>query len=252
MTTEHELLDLQQTLYTSKNPTRRYLHCARRDWIHQAIERYSQGDAMMTLEVGPGSGGYLPVLAERSETTYAADIEPAFLEQARRLQEQHPQIRVEVDDITKSQLPEKTFDMILCTEVVEHFDGSQQALLHMHRLLKPGGILILTTPQKYSPLEMTAKIAFLPGIIDIVRLIYREPILETGHINLMTAATLEEQIRNAGFSTLERHKLGMYIPVLAEFAGQLALSFEQWLERRILGSALDEILWTQCYILRRA
>jgi hypothetical protein len=120
----------------------------------------------------------------------------------------------------------------------------------MHALLRPGGVLILSTPQRYSPLEVTAKIAFLPGIIELVRAVYREPILETGHINLMTERTVREQITSAGFEIVEAHKTGVYIPLLAEFGGQHGLRFEQKLERNLRGGAMSWILWTQYYVAR--
>ena len=74
-----------------------------------------------------------------------------------------------------------------CAEVIEHIADAHAALCGLEKLLKPGGTLILSTPQRYSPLELCAKIAFLPGFIQLVRLIYREPILETGHIKVLTS-----------------------------------------------------------------
>jgi len=41
MATDRELVELQETLYTSSNPTRRWLHCIRRDWIYDALNRYA-------------------------------------------------------------------------------------------------------------------------------------------------------------------------------------------------------------------
>ena len=41
---------------------------------------------------------------------------------------------------------EDTFDSILCTEVLEHLPEPLVALEEMHRVSKPGGILLLTVP----------------------------------------------------------------------------------------------------------
>jgi SAM-dependent methyltransferase len=41
--------------------------------------------------------------------------------------------------------PDDSFDQILCTEVLEHLHTPQLAINEMHRVLKPGGTLILTT-----------------------------------------------------------------------------------------------------------
>lgn len=250
MSPENELVELQQTLYTSSNPTRRWLHCTRRDWVMGAL-RHTVGDRHeRAIEVGPGSGIYLPTLAELYDEVFALDIESAYLDHLRHLTGIHKNLALTIDDITASKMPDAAFDLILCTEVVEHISDSLSALQEMHRLLRPGGTLLLTTPQRYSPLEMTAKIAFLPGVIDLVRLIYQEPILETGHINLMTAKQVNRQLEQAGFHIQQSYKSGIYIPLVAEFLGGTGLRFERWLESKLLGSSLDSLLWTQYYIAK--
>lgn len=241
------LLELQETLYVSRNPTRRWLHCSRRDWILDAIQRHGNSHGR-ALEIGPGSGLYLPALAERFGEVVAADIETAYLQHARTLVAAYPNLTLFVDDITRSSLARHGFDLILCTEVIEHIADSRGALAEIHRLLKPGGHLILSTPQRYSPLEVAGRIAFLPGVIDLVRMIYREPVLETGHINLMTHAEASRQIERAGFKIIERHRSGVYLPLFAEFAGEWALRVEQWLEPRLCHGSFDWLLWTQYFV----
>ncbi|SFC26750.1 Methyltransferase domain-containing protein [Polaromonas sp. OV174] len=248
MVCDTDLVALQETLYTSSNVTRRWLHCTRRNWIFQSLRRYALPTHTRALEVGPGSGVYLPVLAKLFAEVFATDIEVAFLKHSTPLLKSHQNIHLVVDDITASALPPQSFDLILCTEVIEHIENSFEAILGMKRLLKPGGILILSTPQRYSPLELAAKIAFLPGVINIVRRIYGEPILETGHINLMTSREVEHQLNSAGFLVSERHKSGIYLPLIAEFSGESGLKLEKWLEKKLRGKLGDGLLWTQYYI----
>jgi 2-polyprenyl-3-methyl-5-hydroxy-6-metoxy-1,4-benzoquinol methylase len=246
MASESELAELQRTLYVSRNPTRRWLHCSRRALITDAIKRFGRKE--LALEVGFGSGVYLPVLSELYQEVTASDVEDAHLRLSPMLQASHPNLQVVFDDITHSNLPEKHFDLILCTEVVEHIPDSASAIAGMHRLLKPGGILVLSTPQRWSPLEVTAKIAFMPGIIDVVRAIYREPIIETGHINLMTEEEVTDQLTAAGFHIRERFTSGMYLPFVAEFLGEFGLRLEKALELKLNESRFSWLLWTQYYI----
>jgi SAM-dependent methyltransferase len=51
-----------------------------------------------------------------------------------------------VSDITKIPAPDATFDAILCSEVLEHVPEPTHALDEFARLLKPGGVMILTAP----------------------------------------------------------------------------------------------------------
>jgi 2-polyprenyl-3-methyl-5-hydroxy-6-metoxy-1,4-benzoquinol methylase len=250
MQTDQQLVDLQETLYTSRNPTRRWLHCTRRDWIVSRI--LSMPNAIGTaLEVGPGAGVYLTTLAEVAQELVAADIEDAYLTQARTLVEKIPRLSCVKDDITATTLEPGSFDLVLCTEVIEHIADSQAALCGLQKLLKPGGTLILSTPQRYSPLELCAKIAFLPGIIQLVRLIYREPIIETGHINLLTESALKEQLEEAGLHIQAQFKSGFYLPLVAELLGNTGQRFLQWCENKLQGSRLSWLLWTQYYILSK-
>lgn len=49
-------------------------------------------------------------------------------------------------------LADSSFDVVLLTEVLEHLrDYPAQAVLEARRLLRPGGILVLTTPNAASP-----------------------------------------------------------------------------------------------------
>jgi len=51
-----------------------------------------------------------------------------------------------VSDITKIPSPNESFDAILCSEVLEHVPDPTMALDEFARLLRPGGVLILTAP----------------------------------------------------------------------------------------------------------
>lgn len=51
-----------------------------------------------------------------------------------------------ISDITAIPEPDGSFDAILCSEVLEHIPEPTHALDEFVRLLKPGGVLILTAP----------------------------------------------------------------------------------------------------------
>lgn len=51
-----------------------------------------------------------------------------------------------ISDITAIPAPDSSFDAVLCSEVLEHVPEPTHALDEFSRLLKPGGVLILTAP----------------------------------------------------------------------------------------------------------
>lgn len=238
---------LQRTLYESGNPTRRWLHRSRRHWIREAICRLGSG-AERAIEFGPGSGVYLPTLAGIATTVVGADIEDVYLGGLVTLQRRFPNLHLVRGDLTRSAFPDGCFDLVLCSEVIEHLHESSRALGEMRRLLRPGGVLILSTPQRYSPLEVCSKVALHPRMIGLTRRVYREPVVRTGHINLMTRRALHRQLERAGFVIRETHAAGVYLPVAAEAFGERALRIEQALDRRMRGSGFEWLLWTQFVI----
>lgn len=51
-----------------------------------------------------------------------------------------------VSDLTAIPVPDDSFDVVICTEVLEHVPDPASALKEMSRITKPGGLLILTAP----------------------------------------------------------------------------------------------------------
>jgi len=244
------LLELQETLYESANPTRRWLHRSRRDWIEAEL-RCTGAGAGRALEIGPGCGVYLPTLAGLAEEVVATDIEPAFLENATVALADLPNLTLLVDDITKTALEPASFDLVLCTEVIEHIADSAAVLRAIASVLRPGGKLVLSTPQRWSPLELVARVALKPGAITLVRAVYREPVLDMGHINVMSSRQLTEQVVAAGLTIESRHSGGVYMPILAEVGGERARRLASWLEPRLRRTPLRHLLWTQHIVARR-
>lgn len=246
------LFELQQTLYASGNYTRRRLHQARLRWVRDAVADHAASAPLSrALEYGPGSGIYLHTLARHCWDVTAADVEEAYLDGIRPLARDIPGLRLVRDDIQDSRFPDQSFGLVLCSEVLEHVPDPERGLHTLFRILCPGGVAVVTTPQRYSVLELACKVAFLPGVIQLVRRIYREPVLETGHISLRTRGALGRAIAEAGFQILQHDTFGLYLPLLAEFGGQAGGRAIERLERRLAGTMLDGLLWTQAYVLRK-
>lgn len=113
MTSNAELLALQRALYASRNPTRRWLHRTRRAWIATRLTRLAaerRGDA---LDVGPGSGVYVPLLARVFDRVTVCDVHDAYLDAAREVAATHPNVAVVRDDIRRPTLPPASFDVVL-------------------------------------------------------------------------------------------------------------------------------------------
>lgn len=243
-------VDLHDTIYRSKNRTRRWLHEVRKLWIQDRIAQFARQRStgvQNALEIGPGGGEYLPLLTAIADRVTVTDVSGEFLRHARAKFAGLGNIRYVEDDITNSRLKPASYDLILCSEVIEHIPDAHAPLAAIRSLLKPDGNAIITTPQKYATLELVSKIAFLPGIIDVVRAMYREPVTPTGHINLRTRRTVRAQLTAHGLAILDEEVLALYLPFVAELLGDVGLRIQQVLSRRWRAGVLSNLLWTQCY-----
>jgi SAM-dependent methyltransferase len=53
---------------------------------------------------------------------------------------------IRLDDMTRSSLPDGAFDCAVAVEVLEHVDEDARFVSEVHRVLKPGGAFLMTTP----------------------------------------------------------------------------------------------------------
>lgn len=244
-----EHIAFQANLYESKNPTRRWLHQARRNWVQNALHDLARSRSRRPcfLEVGIGCGIYTHFLAKQGKV-FAIDINPAFVDAANRI----PNVQAEVADVTSTRFEAK-HDIALCSEVIEHLPPSlsQAALCNIFASLKPGGYLVLTTPNSYSTVELTARLLAFKPVVKLARRVYGESVDDLGHTNRLTCRKLRKQIASAGFEIVRQHNLAFYLPGIAEFGGEAGVRFCRWAGRRIARSPLRSLLWTQCWVLRR-
>ena len=239
-----EHIQFQSNLYESNNPTRRCLHNARRDWVLKTLEQIPV-ESPIYLEIGIGCGIYTQLMAKRGNVV-AIDINPAFVDLANQMRN----VVAHVADITSTSLS-PIHDIAVCSEVLEHVPDSRSSLKNIYASLKPGGYLVLTTPNSFSTMELMSRLLAFGTVVKLAKLVYSEPVDDLGHINRMTRRQLRSQIRSAGFEVVRQDNVAFYLPLIAEFGGRTGASICQCLARLLARSPLSSLLWTQCWLLRR-
>src|SRR6516164_3687077 len=99
---QSQLIALLETLYNSRNPTRRWLHCTRRDWLIAKIAECARERPGRALEIGFGAGVYLRALAAHYKEVVGTDLNQDQLEYVRARTADLTNLRVIFDDITES------------------------------------------------------------------------------------------------------------------------------------------------------
>lgn len=61
-----------------------------------------------------------------------------------------PNASLAVANILTIPFPDQSFDVIVCSEVLEHVPEIEQAVHELRRILKPGGVLVVSSPNWFS------------------------------------------------------------------------------------------------------
>lgn len=111
-------------------------------------EKYITGKKVVDLGALPGHLSRAIKFLGANEVI-GLDYDPQRFEFKYRIEKQG--VKMVKSDIEKQPLPfgDKTVDLVIFTEVIEHFQGSPQfVFLEIKRILKPGGMLVITTPNR--------------------------------------------------------------------------------------------------------
>ena len=234
----------QANLYDDANPTRRGLHRARRDWVQDRLARYVEMGSRV-LEIGVGCGIFTRHLIDKGAKVIAVDVNQGFLDGVSDLSD----VEVLNADATRD-FGTRDIDVALLSEVPR--DGSVGMLQTIYDALKPGGVLVLTTPQRFSTMELAARLLKLQPFLALARKMYGTAD-ELGHINLLTNGALKKQIAKAGFETVEEDIFGFYLPGVAEFGGKAGAGLLHRTGRLFKKApVLRHLIWTQGYVLRKS
>jgi SAM-dependent methyltransferase len=118
---------------------------------YEHLPRYAFVSGMVhgarVLDFGCGSGYGAMSLARAADSVTGLDNSEAALAFA-RAQHAAPNLSFVRDAEFGASLPDGSFDVIVCFEVIEHLDGPSQAILlpSLKRLLAPGGMVVVSTP----------------------------------------------------------------------------------------------------------
>lgn len=96
------------------------------------------------LDVGCAQGTLALLLAEAGHHVTAVDLRPAFLDYAQS-RHSHGDIRFQVANVLEDDIP-GSYDLVFANQIVEHLVYPDQLLQRLRVCLKPGGRLVMTTP----------------------------------------------------------------------------------------------------------
>jgi 2-polyprenyl-3-methyl-5-hydroxy-6-metoxy-1,4-benzoquinol methylase len=151
----------------------------------------------LVLDLGCGTGGLLPHLCAIGRLVSGADLSDASVAAANaRCKDVAGFAGAQIID--NLELAGEKFDTILSIEVIEHLDDPALGALlaTAHRLLKPGGHFIITTPNDE---DLTQSYIYSPATDEVLH--------RWQHMRSWDTATLPARLRQAGFRVEQTYTL---------------------------------------------
>ena len=158
--------------------------------IYTEVLKLTKGYSGRYLDLGAGQGKLTERLIEQGHRdVYACDKHPEYF-RVNGLSCQHCDLNYEA-------LPfaDNFFDVVTCTEVIEHIENPRHLLREIHRVLKTKGRVIISTPNS---LSLRGRLSFLfRGYSSYLKKLECEE--ESAHITMITRVDLLRIFRELGF-----------------------------------------------------
>lgn len=213
----------------SEEPRKEKIHRPRHVKIVEMTHRFGAGRDLL-LEVGPGFGTFCAVATEEKAFRRVVGIEPTP-EMARACRDRGAEvIEKRIEDINDAD-GLLGADVVVAFEVIEHLYAPRKFVEQCARLLKPGGLLVLTCPNGQG--------------FDIAELGPESLAVDPEHVNLFNPQSLSGLVTTCGFDVLEVSTPGR---LDAEFVREAVLKARydvsnQPLLRRVLIDEWEKLGW---------
>jgi ubiquinone/menaquinone biosynthesis C-methylase UbiE len=161
----------------------------REAFVLKALAAMGGHPRQRVLDVGCGEGHFAAALVGAGADVVAIDVAE---EPLRRLRARHPELDARlVQPETSLPLEDASFDVVWAGETIEHIADTSNWLSELRRVLRSGGLLLLTTPDH--------------GVLRRLRLVFGRRAFEThfdprsDHLRFYTRRSLVALLSDFGF-----------------------------------------------------
>jgi SAM-dependent methyltransferase len=149
-------------------------------------------------------------------------------------------------DLHQLPFPAASFDLVISRSVVEHLDDPGRAFREWARVLRPGGKVIVCTPNKYDYVSLIAALTpyrFHRALVSHIFGVPEDDVFPTRY-RANSVRSLRRQLEAAGFRQIEFETIGHYPAYLffSPLLFRLGVAYERITSWRIFRSLRGSLL----------
>lgn len=146
------------------------------------------------LDIGCGEGLFLSIA--RSMGWQAEGVEPSVAAST-RAREAH-NLLVFTGTLEQAKFPSSHFDVIFMWDVIEHLKNPSEVMNEVNRILKPGGLLLVYTPNYSSLVYIVARFLYKLSVKSFLKNLHTAK-----HVYFFTPRTLTQLLNKHNFEIKE-------------------------------------------------
>lgn len=167
-----------------KRDNRFYMDMMRFDGLLELMPK----KAHKVLDLGCGDGYLSWLLAQTGHAVTALDLSQNRLTKFNELANEY-KITQAIGDVRKTGLATASFDVVICSEVIEHIPDYERVVAEAFRVLQPGGLALFSVPN-----NETLKVLTCPHCL--------KPFNRNGHLHSFNTENLPPIFEKIGFQKI--------------------------------------------------
>lgn len=218
--------------YESANSMQKYYQQRKMRFLYDAIKTVADENPDKIADLGAGEGIFLDAAKSFDHDIATIGLDVAS-EHCKTINEKgHYSICGDAENLP---IKDNSLDAVFLLDVIEHFYDAK-VLDEINRILKVGGVMLLSTPNKYGIYEYKEWVYFGMHLKDIFNSLRGKPrSYFPYHVNLYSKKEIIKTLEMHGFSVEDVNTIGFCLP----FFGNVSIIFTNVYKLKIFKEILE-------------